>query len=278
MLKRLQEELFKILLDIDYVCKKHDIKYMLCGGTLIGAIRHKGFIPWDDDIDIVMPRKEYDRFIELWQKNAPEGYILQNYNTDTDFTNNFTKIRKEKTLFYEYENEKIKKYHKGIFIDIFPAEKVAPKKIGRIMQYIACAVNLLFSKGHSSGSGGIVGIVEKILLKVKTKHHVKIRLRAEKFYKKWNKNKQLMYFLPDTIGDCKVYFPPDLFDNFTKIEFNKKEYFVVEKYIEALKIWYGDYMQLPPEEERVWKHSPIYVDFEHNFEELDVEKILSQYN
>ena len=56
MLKRLQEELFKILLDIDYVCKKHDIKYMLCGGTLIGAIRHKGFIPWDDDIDLMMIR------------------------------------------------------------------------------------------------------------------------------------------------------------------------------------------------------------------------------
>ena len=79
MLKRLQEELFKILLDIDYVCKKHDIKYMLCGGTLIGAIRHKGFIPWDDDIDLMMIRSEAEKLVVAMREEFPEKYeaILQ---------------------------------------------------------------------------------------------------------------------------------------------------------------------------------------------------------
>lgn len=120
----------EILCVIDEFCKKNNICYSLAYGTLIGAIRHKGFIPWDDDIDLWMPRSDYNRFIELWLKDPVEGYILQNTDLESDFNQNFTKIRKDNSAFIQSEEEKQRCYHKGIFVDIFPLDRVAKTKAG----------------------------------------------------------------------------------------------------------------------------------------------------
>lgn len=166
------------------ICVEHDLKYSLAFGSLIGAVRHKGFIPykgfipWDDDIDIIMPREDYETFIDLWNKLSPTGYVLQNKDTDTDFEQNFTKIRKLGTAFIQNESECSKKYHKGIFIDIAPCDRVPLGKIKRTAHYIACAVELLYSKEHTSGNGGWIGAIEKILLKCPNKYHAKIRRYA----------------------------------------------------------------------------------------------------
>ena len=91
-LQLIQTEMLEV---VDVFCKKHNIPYSLYAGTLLGAVRHQGFIPWDDDLDICMSRENYNRFIELWTKEKPKGYILQNKETDPEFTQSFTKIRKE---------------------------------------------------------------------------------------------------------------------------------------------------------------------------------------
>ncbi len=96
---------FQILKVVDEFCKKNSIQYSLAYGTLIGAVRHQGFIPWDDDIDLMMRRDMYDRFIKLWQKDPPGGYYLQNDDTELGYPNNFLKIRKEKTTFIQSEKK-----------------------------------------------------------------------------------------------------------------------------------------------------------------------------
>lgn len=258
----------KILDVLHQICTEHGLRYSLAYGSLIGAVRHKGFIPWDDDIDIMMPREDYEKLLAVWDQSAPKGYILQNTRTDSDFTQNFTKIRKDHTTFLQGEEERTKQYHKGIFVDIFPGDRVPSGKIGRKIQYIACAVNLLYSRGYTSGSGGMIGKVERFLLKAPKEKYPVRRERAEKRIRSWNGNESLLYVFPNTIGCSRKFYPANLFEDMKTIEFNGKQYMCVADADTILRIEYGDYMQLPPEEDRVWKHHPILIDFEHNYEEL----------
>ena len=215
-----------------------------------------------------MPREDYEKLLVIWNEAAPKGYILQNTRTDPVFTQNFTKIRKDHTTFLQDEAERAKHYHKGIFVDIFPGDRVPSGKIGQKMQYIACAVNLLYSRGHTSGSGGVIGITEKVLLKAPKEKYAVWRERAEKWVRHWNGRESLQYVFPNTIACSRRYYPANSFEEMKTIEFNRKQYMCVADANTILHIEYGDYMQLPPEKDRVWTHHPILIDFEHNYEEL----------
>lgn len=258
----------EILDVIHQVCTENGLRYTLAYGTLIGAVRHEGFIPWDDDIDIMMPREDYEKLLVLWDKTAPKGYILQNNRTDPDFTQTFTKIRKDNTAFLHTEEERGKAYHKGIFVDIFPADRVAPKSVSRKLQYVASAVNLLYSRGYTSGTGGAIGLVEKVLLCCPEKVRIWGRKRAEKVVTHWQNHNSALYVSPCTIKSAKIYYPANLFEEYIELQFRGKTYHCAKIYDELLRADYGDYMQLPPENERVWKHHPIFIDFERNLEDI----------
>lgn len=252
------------------ICEQNHLKYVLAYGTLIGAIRHHGFIPWDDDIDVMMPRADYEKLVQIWSKQAPTGYILQDYK-NSDVVNNFAKIRKDHTTFLQYEFEKTKKYHKGIFIDIFPGDRVPKNFIGEKVYYIASAVNLLMSRGYTSGSGGIKGLIEKILLSTGENNCRVIRNTTERVMKAWISNDSFPLVFPCTIDCVQKYYEPTMFEERVLAWFNGRQYYIPKDYDSVLHVEYGDYMQLPPENERIWKHHPLIVDFEHNYEELGVE-------
>ena len=194
----------EILDVIHEVCTAHGLRYTLAYGTLIGAVRHDGFIPWDDDIDLMMPREDYERLLSIWNDVAPEGYLLQNIRTDSDDIKTFSKIRKDHTTFLQFEFERDVNYHKGVFVDIFPADRVADGKIANTLQYIDSAVNLLYTRGFRSGAGGIIGLTEKVLLALPKKLRPMLRRLSEAFIRRWNGREELRWFSPSTIISAKL--------------------------------------------------------------------------
>lgn len=267
--KKLWETEQEILDVFHWVCKKNHLRYSLAYGTLIGAVRHKGFIPWDDDIDVVMPREDYEKLIRLWKNEAPEGYILQQPYDYPDMEISFAKIRKDHTTFFYFEGEKNRKYQKGVFIDVFPFDRAASGVIQSKWQKLCCYISMLYNRGYTSGAEGIKGIIEKALLACVPKGcYRRIEKRAEDWATKWNNNSQLKWFGFQTVADMNHHYAPDAFDNLIELEFEKKKYYAFRNYDQVLRDEYGDYMQLPPENERKWKHHPIIIDFEHNYEEI----------
>jgi len=265
---KVQNTEIEILDEIHRVCKMKHLRYSLFYGSLIGAVRHTGFIPWDDDIDIIMPREDYNKLINMWDDTADNDFVLQTYSTDSDYTNNFAKIRKNHTTYIQNENEKKVDYHTGIFVDIFPADRATVGVISKKIQFISQAINLLFSRGYSSGNKGWKHVVEIVLLRLPRKIQIHLRELSEKIMTSWNGKKGLPYVCACTIEDCLLYFPADMFISLKKIKFNGKYYYSVIDTDTVLRVNYGDYMQLPPEEERTWKHHPLVIDFDHNYDEI----------
>lgn len=267
--KKLWDTEQEILDEIHRICTENGLRYSLAYGTLLGAVRHQSFIPWDDDIDVMMPREDYEKLVAIWETVAPCGFLLETDRNTDDCVNNFAKIRKDHTIFLQFDDERKRKHHKGIFVDVFPFDRCAENKTARRIQYGFFALNLLFNRGYSSSSGGLTGALEKALLTLVPKSaYRKLSLRAGERSRAWNDKNLENWVSPCTISDCRRYYPADLFEEFTMLEFHGKRYYAVKKFDEFLTICYGDYMKLPPEEERVWKHKPILVDFEHNYEEL----------
>lgn len=267
--KKLWQIELEILDEIDRICSENHLRYSLAYGTLLGAIRHRGFIPWDDDIDVMMPREDYEKLREIWDKKASPGYVYQDEILCEDYINNSAKIRKDGTTFLQFETERQRTYHKGVFVDIFPGDRLAPKGIRRKLQYAACAVNLLYVRGYSSGTGRLTGAAERLLLLAPKKLRRRWVLRTRRYISRWNADSTASYMFPCTIRSCKKYYPGDLFDHMVRAEFQGKQYSIPRDYDAVLSLAYGDYMQQPPEEERVWKHHPLLIDFERNYEEIE---------
>lgn len=120
-LRNLQLAELQILIDFHEFCKQHGLQYYLIGGALLGAIRYQGFIPWDDDIDVAMPRDDYERLQEIWVAESPKGYFLQSGKTDVQFSRCILKIRKDGTHLTERTSRNVP-MHDGIYIDIFPID------------------------------------------------------------------------------------------------------------------------------------------------------------
>lgn len=270
MLQRQLWETEQEILDVVHkVCTENGLRYSLAYGTLLGAVRHGGFLPWDDDVDVMMPREDYEKLIQIWPSAAPDGYLLETERMYDDFVNTFLKIRKDHTTFLQYEAERSSRHHKGIFVDVFPADRRAQGALSGKLQYAAFAVNLLFNRGYPSDTGGVVGAAERMLLKaVPRRFYRRLSNWAGEKSRRWNNNTSAELVFACTIRDCRRFYPPDLFDHLELIQFNGQEYYAFRDRDRFLTIRYGDYMELPPEEERIWKHQPLLVDFEHNYEEL----------
>lgn len=268
-LRRLQLTQLEILNQIDGICRKNNIRYSLYGGTLLGAVRHQGFIPWDDDLDVCMPRAEYERFIEIWLKNSPEGYVLQNKENDPCFTQSFTKIRKEHTTFLQFEFE-AGKQHTGIFVDIFPIDRIPDSKLKKYWFYVALMLYQLFTREFVPPKGNaVVRKGSEFLLKmIKGNFRKTLRGKLQETLTKYSNDSSLKMVGIETLGVVKQELPKGLFDELDLVHFEGKNFLCFKNKEEYLKIKYGDYMKLPPEEERSWQHHPIILDFEHDYEEL----------
>lgn len=136
MLRKQQERMFEMLCVIDDICVKNEINYWLSGGTLLGAVRHGGFIPWDDDLDIQLMKDDYNKLLGLLKTELPEQYQLQTSKTDRNYFARYAKVRDVNSLLEDSDYTLGYKY-KGIFIDIFSVEKANKflVKISAFMQW-----------------------------------------------------------------------------------------------------------------------------------------------
>lgn len=137
-LRKIQLRLIEMLVEIDKICRKHSIQYWIDYGTLLGAVRHGGFIPWDDDLDISMTTDELNRFLKIAPLELSKNLFLQNQTSDPDYYCSFNKIRDNNSLYITPGTDFSKKFNKGLFIDIFevlPYPDVSPHIQKNILQW-----------------------------------------------------------------------------------------------------------------------------------------------
>lgn len=262
VLRKLQLTQLEILKYVNDFCLNNNIRYSIAYGTALGAVRHKGFIPWDDDMDICMLREDYNKFLSLWKDS--DDYILQNNETNSDFTQTFSKIRKRNTSFVQ-KNDVGKSFHKGIFIDIFPFDRKPVGKLKQINQKINVMLFQLYFRGYVPETNGtILKLGSAVLLKIHRKNsYSKL---AEKHLQKairYNDDKTLPVFDTCTFAGMKKQYDNNLFDDIEYIDFENCKLPIFKSYVNFLKTCYGDYMKLPPKEEQTWFHHPLLVDFEN---------------
>ena len=277
-LRQLQLTQLEILKLIDRICRKHNIPYSLYAGTLLGAVRHQGFIPWDDDLDICMSRSEYQRFLKIWDKEKPEGYLLQNKENTAQFTQSFTKIRKDHTCFLQFESE-IGRYQTGIFVDVFPIDRMPLGLFERKLFQYRCMKYQLLTREHVPQEGSLMQkTISKLILSfspASARYEVRQKLLGQ--ITRYNSDDNLPAVAIEILKTIRTPLPANFMSEFTELPFEGSSFMCSAVWDEYLSAKYGDYMKLPPESERVWRHHPLIIDFNRNYEELtDEEKCNSQ--
>lgn len=257
---------FNLLKSFIRVCEKYNLKYFLIGGTALGAVRHQGFIPWDDDIDVGMPREDYDRFLEVAEEEVSKDDIfLQTYKTDPNYIYNFAKLRKNGTTYveslYKYTN-----MHHGVWIDIFPLDGMSKKEKPSLLKM---KLRLLRIWLHTWASYGRCG-TRKISKKQPVKDFFSnilfgliiflFDLTNKQPVKKDKILRKIMYkdatYVANVQGAWfdKEIVPKKYFGEGIHAKFEGIDVIIPTMYHEFLTHIYGDYMKLPPVEKRIAKH------------------------
>lgn len=255
----------EILEEIDRICKKNNIEYFLCGGTLLGAIRHNGFIPWDDDIDIAMTRKNYNKFTRACLKDLNDKYFIDNYKVNKKCWISYTKIKKKGTLFVETKYADCYDDTNCIWVDIFPLDGIK-NRMSKFQLWQKCAFDRLYTlitiKNGSNyyQNSKIKKLIYKIILTlVPVKFLIFLLEKIIGFYDE-DKVKYLCSF--STIyGIEKETFDKEKLFPYNDVLFENKKFMGISGYDYYLKMMYGNYMKLPPVEKRV-NHAPYLIKFD----------------
>ena len=240
----------EILKEIDRVCKKNNIEYFLDSGSVLGAVRHKGFIPWDDDIDIGMTRENYEKFLKVASKELKSDYFLQNIQTEKECPQLYTKVKKNNTLYMSWACRNLH-IHQGIYVDIVPydfslgnEEEINKiKRLNKIFTYKAIPDRFKLPDNTLRYFSGF--FLRKLL------HYLLIPIPKNLIIKKITKliiesNKNnTKYLICYFWGNSHLFLKEDLVP-VSYLEFEGKKFPVPYNYDKYLKITYGDYMKLPP--------------------------------
>ena len=267
-----QNVLLELLLELDRVCKKHNIKYSLFAGTMLGAVRHQGFIPWDDDADVIMPRADYEKFLQVAKNEIDtEKYFLQAEFSE-HFPMFFSKLRKNNTACIEKYRPRDLESHRGVFIDIFPCDNLSDNRLKRKLQFVfskTVIAKSLFQRGYLTDS-----IVKKIFMLFCTLLPKKL-VHSFVINKKEKSSELVHIFFGASKSYDKSVFSRKLFENTKDCIFERQTFKIFENSDGILKQLYGDYMSLPPENERKCKVHAQIVDLENSYEKYnDVHKKL----
>lgn len=269
-LEDLQNCELDILKQFINVCDKLNVNYFVIGGTLIGAVRHKGFIPWDDDIDVCMLREDYEKFLREGQKYLDDKYFIQTYKTDNEYPNNFAKIRNSETTFIESSIKHLNINH-GVYIDIFPLDNLYKynKFKSKLISY-----SLLydFFKQSNNRLKRIFNKIAKFIYGNQDK--IKLCEKLDSIYTKCNnKNIDILTNYCGAWGIKKESHKKSDFDDYIMLQFEDIQVKAPIGYDRVLKDTYGDYMKLPPKEKQVAHHFSDVIDTKKSYKEyINIER------
>ena len=256
------QELHTKLLDmakcLHSICVENNINYYMLGGTMLGAVRHQGFIPWDDDMDFGMPRMDYERFIELSNRILPEYYELKYYKNTDNSPMHYIKLIDNRTTLIE---DAYRDYIEGLYIDVFPLDGAGEGSlIDRIrMKRIIFLQVLIMNHCTTREKRGIKKIV---------KSYAKFR-DLNKLHDLINRNMTKKSLSDSTLianylgawGEKEIM-PKEIMGKPTLYKFEDTELYGSENADDYLKKLYGNYMSLPPKEKQVFKHNYYYLNYD----------------
>lgn len=279
-LKEFHQQLLDILVEFDRICRTNNIKYSLAYGTLLGAVRHKGFIPWDDDVDVFMDRENFNKFCEICKNTKSENYFFQSKETEKKYPYNICRLRKNNTAMI-YSAWKKSGIHLGIYIDIYPVDKIPDNTLLRKIQAlfiifltpIRVARNaVIYKNGASAHLGKFMYAVKNLCYGILRCFPSKLCDKLEEYFIKKYNNKSCK--MCGIICEGGLLFAPSrdsmpfdvkYLERFKEIDFEGHKFMAISDTDGLLTHWYGDYMQLPPEEKRVMYHQPEIFDTQKSY-------------
>jgi lipopolysaccharide cholinephosphotransferase len=258
-----QAALYELLCEFDRICRKHGIRYTLFAGTLLGAVRHGGFIPWDDDADVLMLREDYEKFLEVAPTETdPDQFFVQKEYSE-HWPMFFSKLRLQGTACVEKYVPKDFKTHMGVYIDIFPCDCAADCGWTRKSQFLASRAMIAKSlerRGYATDSKRkkLLMALARFIPQGPTRAFVLLRTKRHSEYvhtffgagKKYEKN----------------VFPRAWMEETQPMAFENGIFTVTAHYDELLTLLYGDYTVLPTETERASKTHAVIVDLSNSYE------------
>ncbi|MBQ9229378.1 MAG: LicD family protein [Eubacterium sp.] len=250
-LQEIQQVTLGILLEFDKLCRQYHLRYSLAYGTLIGAVRHKGFIPWDDDIDVVMPRGDYEKLLKI--RYQSERYEIKNYNISDDYYYAFAKmVDKDTTVIDEGRCEK----HIELFVDIFPMDFFVADSPNELIPYGKAGVRRQFF-------ARTIGIAPFCYRRLRYCVRSVIKLALFPFRNKIFDNLNSLGSPEKESNYCSLvihndnfpeFFDANIWNNLIDVEFESHYFPVFSEYDSFLTTIYGDYMTPPPKEQQVSVH------------------------
>lgn len=256
-LHKLQQIELEIAEEIFRLCKKHHLRCSLVGGSAIGAIRHQGFIPWDDDIDLAMPREDYCKFVQICKTELNPSFFLQCFETEEECAFIFAKVRKNDTYLPEYYSEHIN-MHQGVWVDIFIYDSVSDNPAVRKKEIFLLNFyrNLLIIKIGYKLPKNKTSLIDKVAYNCG-------KLFSLFFNKTWlqrkctaimtsHLNESTKYLFPygGAYSNEKELMPSSFFNSLIDVSFEGKQFKITALYDYYLKNLFGDYMTPPPLEKR----------------------------
>ena len=271
LLRRVQLTQLEILREVDRMCRENDIHWFLCCGTLLGAVRHQGFIPWDDDLDIGMLRQDYEKFCRLAPEKMDPRFFVQSWYTEPDYPLPFGKVRMRNTVYVEAKSKVFRE--NGIYIDVFPFDN-APEDPAEQAAHAVKLNDLFRLKLMKSGyqpwlEKDRINWKKRIgylLYQVKAMSYSQEELAAQ--------YDALAAAYPEGTVLCRQRglrklecYPAGWFRNLAELPFEEDHFPVPKDYDAVLTAQFGDYMTPPPENSREDRHQIIRVDFGDGSEE-----------